>query len=320
MFAKRAVPVSSLDAPCAPWEIPVERDLAELGGGPARSFRPSSARFLPVDAAEDLADLVGPPRPGDLLVLPSATRPAADGLVCVPDQVVGMGPRGVAQWVDDLPYPRVVGVIPYAELVAAEHLLEGEHGCLVLTGARTQLTIHYRSPAWPAVGDLLTRLRAHALASTGASTMSATGEHVQWEELPYSLLVGLGDPRPPRCLSAAAESVRGRWWRHRRTRPAAQVVLTRYELVVLRHVTGRAPLRHGVNLLAVAREHVTGLAASGERLTVRTPAGAHQIELNPALAEAAQTKFRPMLRACGARGSAAGRRRAVPRPRTAPQS
>ncbi|GAA3567627.1 hypothetical protein GCM10022222_59470 [Amycolatopsis ultiminotia] len=294
---------SRLTGACEPWEIPIGRDLAERLD-PGRRSRP-----VPGAAAEDIADLVGP---GELLVVPSASRPAPDGPVCVPDQVLGLGSRGVAWWVDGLPYPRIVGMIPYAELVATEHLVAGKHGCLVLTGTRATLVLRYRSWAWPMVRGVLTRLRALGVGSSGSA--GAGAESVRWADLPSSPLVGLGHGGPPRWCAADAEPARGRPWR--RSRPAAMVALTRHELVVVRHVLGQAPLAHGVDLLAVPRNRITGLTAHADRLQVRTVISEHEVELSPVLAEQARTKLGPLLHT-GTREPATRQHRTQPPPRTA---
>ncbi|MER6766670.1 hypothetical protein ABT266_41445, partial [Amycolatopsis sp. NPDC000746] len=247
-------------------------------------------------AAEDLADLVGP---GEVVLAPSATRPSGDGVVWTPEQALGAGARGVALWVDDLPYPRIVGAIPYPELIAVEHAMAGKHACLVLTGVRTTLVFRYRSWAWPAVADLLTHVRSRAHRPGSAEPAHAGPPSLGWDRLPASPLVALGHTRHTRYLGAEPELPRR--WLWQQSRPAAFVVLTRQELVVVRHVLGRRPLAHGVQLLAVARDRIAGLAGRGDGLRVVTSVGGFGVDLGVELAGEARLRFGSMLRADGRR-------------------
>ncbi|WP_020658723.1 hypothetical protein [Amycolatopsis benzoatilytica] len=292
---------AALTAAAEPWEIQIGRDLADGldTEPPARWSRPGAA-------AEDLADLVGP---GEVLFAPSATRRSAGGVVWTPEQALGAGPRGVALWVDDLPYPRVVGVIPYAELVAVEHAMSGRYACLVLTGLRKTLVFRYRSWAWPAVADLLTQVRSRALRPGTPEPAHAGPPSLGWHGLPAAPLVALGHTRHTRYLRAEPEPPRRWLWQP--SRPAAFVVLTRQELVVARHVLGQRPLARGVQLLTVARDRITGLAARGDRLRVSTVGSVHEVELIPELAAEARDRFAPMLRADG-RGRARSARKTAP--------
>ncbi|MET9265056.1 hypothetical protein [Amycolatopsis sp. NPDC004079] len=282
---------AALTAAAQPWEIQVGRDLADR-----LETKPPSRWSRPGAAAEDLADLVGP---GEVVLAPSATRPSGDGVVWTPEQALGAGARGVALWVDDLPYPRIVGAIPYPELIAVEHAMAGKHSCLVLTGVRTTLVFRYRSWAWPAVADLLTHVRSRAHRPGAAEPAHAGPPSLGWDRLPASPLVALGHTRHTRYLGAEPELPRR--WLWQQSRPAAFVVLTRQELVVVRHVLGRRPLTHGVQLLAVARDRITGLAVRGDRLRVAASASGFDVDLGAELAEEARLRFGPMLRADGRR-------------------
>jgi len=280
---------AALTGAAEPWEIQVGRDLAA-----GLDTDPPSRWSRPGAAAEDLADLVGP---GEVLFAPSATRRSAGGVAWTPEQALGAGARGVALWVDDLPYPRVVGVIPYAELVAADHAMAGRYACLVLTGVRKTLVFRYRSWAWPAVADLLTQVRSRALRPGTPEPAHAGPSTLGWPGLPASPLVALGHPRHTRYLGSEPEPPRRWLWQP--SRPAAFVVLTHQELVVARHVLGQRPLARGVQLLTVARDRITGLTARDDRLRVATAGGVHEAELLPELAAEARDRFGPMLRADG---------------------
>ncbi|MER6896809.1 hypothetical protein [Amycolatopsis sp. NPDC000740] len=282
---------AELTAAAQPWEVQVGRDLADR-----LDTKPPSRWSRPGAAAEDLADLVGP---GEVVLAPSATRPSGDGVVWTPEQALGAGARGVALWVDDLPYPRIVGAIPYPELIAVEHAMAGKHACLVLTGVRTTLVFRYRSWAWPAVADLLTHVRSRAHRPGSAEPAHAGPPSLGWDRLPASPLVALGHTRHTRYLGAEPELPRR--WLWQQSRPAAFVVLTRQELVVVRHVLGRRPLAHGVQLLAVARDRVAGLAGRGDGLRVVTSAGGFEVDLGVELAGEARLRFGSMLRADGRR-------------------
>ncbi|MER6873602.1 hypothetical protein ABT279_25945, partial [Amycolatopsis sp. NPDC000673] len=278
-------------AAAQPWEVQVGRDLADR-----LDTKPPSRWSRPGAAAEDLADLVGP---GEVVLAPSATRPSGDGVVWTPEQALGAGARGVALWVDDLPYPRIVGAIPYPELIAVEHAMAGKHACLVLTGVRTTLVFRYRSWAWPAVADLLTHVRSRAHRPGSAEPAHAGPPSLGWDRLPASPLVALGHTRHTRYLGAEPELPRR--WLWQQSRPAAFVVLTRQELVVVRHVLGRRPLAHGVQLLAVARDRIAGLAGRGDGLRVVTSVGGFGVDLGVELAGEARLRFGSMLRADGRR-------------------
>ncbi|WP_037357661.1 hypothetical protein [Amycolatopsis orientalis] len=297
---------TALSAAAQPWEIQVGRDLADR-----LDTKPPSRWSRPGAAADDLADLVGP---GEVVLAPSATRPSGDGVVWTPEQALGAGTRGVvwtpeqalgagtrgvALWVDDLPYPRIVGAIPYPELIAVEHAMAGKHSCLVLTGARATLVFRYRSWAWPTVADLLTHARSRAHRPGAPEPAHAGPPTLGWERLPASPLVALGHPRHARYLGAEPELPRR--WLWQQSRPAAFVVLTRQELVVVRHVLGRRPLTHGVQLLAVARNRITGLGGRGDRLRIAAGAGRYEADLGAELADEARSRFGPMLRADGRR-------------------
>lgn len=282
---------AALSAAAEPWEIQVGRDLADR-----LDTKPPSRWSRPGAAAEDLADLVGP---GEVVLAPSATRPSSDGVVWTPEQALGAGARGVALWVDDLPYPRIVGAIPYPELIAVEHAMAGKHACLVLTGVRTTLVFRYRSWAWPAVADLLTHVRSRAHRPGAPEPAHAGPPALGWERLPASPLVALGHPRHTRYLGAEPELPQR--WLWQQSRLAAFVVLTRQELVVVRHVLGRRPLTHGVHLLAVARNRITGLGTRGDRLRIAAAGSRYDADLGAELAEEARSRFEPMLHADGQR-------------------
>ncbi|MYW89736.1 hypothetical protein G3I59_03630 [Amycolatopsis rubida] len=282
---------AALGAAAEPWEIQIGRDLADR-----LDTKPPSRWSRPGAAADDLADLVGP---GEVVLAPSATRPSSDGVVWTPEQALGAGARGAALWVDDLPYPRIIGAIPYPELIAVEHAMAGKHSCLVLTGVRTTLVFRYRSWAWPAVADLLTHVRSRAHRPGAAEPAHAGPPSLGWERLPASPLVALGHTRHTRYLGAEPELPRR--WLWQQSRPAAFVALTRQELVAVRHVLGRRPLRHGVQLLAVARNRITGLGTRGDRLRIAVPAGRYEVDLGAELAAEARSRFEPMLRADGRR-------------------
>ncbi|WP_409465166.1 hypothetical protein [Amycolatopsis sp. GA6-003] len=281
----------ALSAAAEPWEVRIGRDLADR-----LDTKPPSRWSRPGAAAEDLADLVGP---GEVVLAPSATRPSGGDVVWTPEQALGAGARGVALWVDDLPYPRIVGAIPYPELIAVEHAMAGKHACLVLTGVRTTLVFRYRSWAWPAVADLVTHVRSRAHRPGAAEPAHAGPPALDWDRLPASPLVALGQPRHARYVGAEPELPRR--WLWQQSRPAAFVVLTRQELVVVRHVQGRRPLTHGVQLLAVARNRIAGLGGRGDRLRIAAPAGRYEAELGAELAQQARSRFGPMLRADGRR-------------------
>lgn len=68
-----------------------------------------------------------------------------------------------------------------------------------------------------------------------------------------------------------------------------------------------------MQLLAVARNRITGLGARGDQLRIAASAGRYEVDLGAELAEEARSRFEPMLRADG-------RRRVVRKASKAPQT
>jgi hypothetical protein len=280
------------------WEFPIEDDLLphlELGGVRRLPFRPRSLERVAPDAVEALSELVGVQRGADLVVIPSATRPTAAGPVYVPLQVLGIGVRGVALWVQDLPHERIVAALPYSEIAMVEHAIAGDYGRLSVLGAHQRLSLWYRVEAWPVMRELLPRIRA-ATVGLPAPTAGTDGAalSVTWDALLSSPLVALAGARPEISVSIEAQAAQG-WRSHRRVWPAAKAVLTSHELLVLADATQRGPLPQGVGMLAVPRTRIAAIVAKDARLTVATSAMAHGIDVGPRLVEAVRHEIAPHL-------------------------
>jgi hypothetical protein len=277
------------------WEIPIGRSLVPHLEQPGRlglPSRPCSIHAAPADAVEALGELVGITERTDLLVLPPVTRPSDRGAIWGPDQVLGAGRRGVALWVDDLPFPRVVAALSYCEMDLVEHVLEGEYNRVTMLAGRHRLCLHYRRDGWPPVRDILTRVRAAMAGTTQPVTESTTADAPTWDSVLSSPLVLLTGPRAEIELSVD-EGGRHHWW-HTAPRSAGKAALTGHELVVLRPGpdSGRS-LEHGLDLIAVPRARITSIAASGPRLTVSATGVDYQITIGSSLAEAIAHRVGP---------------------------
>lgn len=277
------------------WEIPIGRDLVphlDLGEMLSLPYQPHALQDIPVDAVEALTELAGIAAPTDVLVCPPTTRTTEQGAVYLPEQVLGIGACGIALWVADLPFDRVVAVLPYREIAMIEHRIVREYARLTVLGTRHRLTLRYRAAAWPTINDLLTRVRARVVAQPAPPTLDSATLSVSWEHLARSALVTLGDPTPATVVSVDAHRVRG--WR-RRVWPAVTAALTHQELVVLGDATGRLPLAHGVHLFAVPRADVTAVRDCGTGLEITTAGLTHRIDLGPTAVTAIMTGLAPHL-------------------------
>jgi hypothetical protein len=271
-----------LGRPVEPWEVPVGEDLlSDLGSGgmPGPPSRPRSWREVPRDAAEALTELAGADAPADLLVFPAGTRPAGDGWVYVPTQVVGAGAHGVALWVADLPYERVAAVVPYRDLAMAENRVGRRYGRLTVRSGSSRLALRYRTAAWPLVRRLLVRIRAGA-AQAASPSPDTLGSAPRWSSIGNSPLV---------CLDSIAAEITvsgpsGHWWR-RGPRPV-KAVLTARELVLVRRPARLPLITHGTDMLAVPRVKLAGLHGQGPRLMVSAAGVEHTEDLPPALVKA----------------------------------
>lgn len=281
----------ALTGPVQAWEIPVGGDLVadlELGEALMLPYQPRAVHEIPADAVEALTELAGIATAADLLVLPAAVRPTDVGCAYVPTQVLGVGVRGVALWVDDLPHPRVVAVIAHGEIAVVEHELTLRYGRLTVLGVHHRITLPYRSGGWSAMRELLTRLRARMLRQpTLPSPADRASRSVTWGRVAHSPLVTLGNADPEVWVSVTSAR-RARW-------PAAQAVLTGREFVLVGDVTARLPLAHGVDLLAVPRARMTGLRGRDSRLTIVAAGLTRHVDVGPRLVEAVMVKLAPRL-------------------------
>lgn len=279
------------------WEFPIEDDLVpylDLGGGRRLPFWPRLLEGVAPDAVEALSELVGVQRGADLVVIPPATRPTAAGPVYVPLQVLGIGVRGVALWVQDLPHERIVAALPYGEIAMVEHAIAGDYGRLSVLGAHQRLSLWYRTEAWPVMRELLPRIRAATVGLPAPTAEMDGAALVTWDALLSSPLVALTGAHSEISVSIDAQVAQG-WRSHRRLWPAAKAVLTSHELLVLADATQQGPLPQGVGMLAVPRTRIAAIVAKNARLTVATSAMAHGIDVGPRLAEAVRHEIAPHL-------------------------
>lgn len=264
------------------WEVPVACDLVPyLDFGPVLSvpYQPRWFDDVPADAVDALVELVDIQSSGDVLVLPSTSRPTNAGSVYVPTQVFGVGTRGVALWVDDLPHQRVASVVRYSQVGVVEYILTGDHGQLSVLGADHRLVLRYRATAWPAVRGLLTRLRG-AVAGIPVSADEAGSAMSTWDRTAEAPLGCLADAEPEIVVTVSAPRPH-RWPRRQPRPPAATALLTGPELVVLRETAERSSPTGGVDLLAVPRSRITWLSGSGAGLVI-TAAGIRHTFVAPA--------------------------------------
>lgn len=155
-----------------PWEIPLDHELA-VRVDPWRGFGaacfPTRWDSIPEAATEALTELIAVKRPHDILVVPAGVRRVRGADVYCPTKVFAAGERGVALWVDDLPFDRVAAVLAYHDIRMVEHMSDTESAHLTIIGATRRFTLHYRCLWRPSAEQRLTKLlRRIRLSAAGA--------------------------------------------------------------------------------------------------------------------------------------------------------
>ena len=153
------------------WEYIVERDLVPaLLAGPSGSARPPAGLGgLPDRAHAGLVDSVGSVGLEDLLIIPPVAWPIGRWRwlwrsLYSPLCVAGIGERGVALWVRDLPVPGVRARVPFGELTAVAEHRDGPRRTLVVSGRTSSLSFRYDEAGQAAVTAWAQRLRSRAAA------------------------------------------------------------------------------------------------------------------------------------------------------------
>lgn len=270
------------------WEIPVGEDLVSQLAPPSalgQPYSPSNWATVPPDAACALGETVGLSQPRDLFVAPADVRQVSGAYVYSPLQVLAVGDRGVALWVDDLPFDRVACVLGYHDILLIEHRLDDHSGHLTIIGDALRFTLHYRRSSWLSLDELLLRIRRRTARTPETDVgLAAAAWSVTWSALATSALVTLGAPGPSRSVSAGfvpkpKRLHAGKEW------PPCSAALTERELVLVRDAGGRLPLQHGV-VLITPRDRLTQLNADGNRLRVHAGTTAHTFEVGERFATA----------------------------------
>lgn len=270
----------------SPWEIPLDRELAAQlspGSGYGAAYFPSQWGSIPEAAAQALTELISVRRPHDMLVAPAGIRRVGDTDIYCPTRILAAGDHGVALWVDDLPFDRVVGVLAYRDIRMVEHRWGADSAHLAVIGATRRFTLHYRRPwrGWrgPKLEELLMRIRLRA-----AGPLTDLGQHDghRGDVEAATLAMELGISRVVASFSADGRS---KWtpWKRDGQRVCRTVALTDRELVVARTVAARSVRDGGRHILAVPRRHLRGLSVAGTRLHVDAEA-THDFTLGAAFA------------------------------------
>ncbi|MGH3492215.1 MAG: hypothetical protein ACRDRL_30460 [Sciscionella sp.] len=268
------------------WEVPVAADLATHLNSGVQPFRPRHACEAPVDAVSALSELVGVRCAADLLVVPAAVYRVDDYHRYAPTQVLGMGATGIALWVDDLPFERIVGAATYEEILLVEHVIESpDCARLTLLTLGGRLTVRYAAAGWPTMAPLLNRVRARVLHFEHDGALRPD----ELAEIPIQ--VGMGTIRA--SVSTHSERRRRRL-RNREVWPATRAVLTEHEFVVLRNPPAGTCVHHRVDLLAVPRSKLTAIACTDSELCVHAGV-THRWSVGPQLVHAVKRDLLPVL-------------------------
>lgn len=284
---------AGLPDPICPWEIPLDHDLAvhlDPWGDDGEAYVPSRWGLVPDAATQALSELVSVSQPHVLLVVPSRVRRVQGADVYCPAQVLAAGERGVALWVDDLPYDRVAAIFAYRDIRMVEHARDTESARLTVIGATRRFTVHYRRRWRPSshqrLTDLLVRIRLGAAGLSkdfGGDGSDPCAREAAW------LPVGRHSSRAMLSLSACGRSTRTRW-QHARHRVWRTVAVNDRELLVLRGSAVPPVAEVGNDILAVPRRNLRALSATGPHLCIDAEA-THTFTVGAALAKRVVSEF-----------------------------
>ncbi len=197
-----------------PWEIPLDHQLAvhvDPWRGFGAAYFPSCWDSIPAAATQALTELIAVSRPRDMLVVPAGIRRVRGIDVYCPTQVLAADARGVALWVDDLPFDRVTSILAYSDIRLVEHTSDTESANLTVIGATRRFTVHYRCRWRPntrqQVADLLMRIRLGAagtclrLDADAAHTFTVRAAFARRVATELSQLIGEPSSLPQHALT-----------------------------------------------------------------------------------------------------------------------
>jgi hypothetical protein len=155
------------------WEQYLDTDLVRHifpSVQPSRVRRPSDLTSLPPGAYQALRAVIGRYGPEDLLIIPAAAWPRGKlrrRCLYTPLCVLGAGDRAAGLWVQALPEPGVLVVVPVSQIAAIEQVAAGQRHQLVITGHDSRLAVHYGAAGSGPAGAFAGRLRRRAAGPPG---------------------------------------------------------------------------------------------------------------------------------------------------------
>jgi hypothetical protein len=156
------------EPPVEEWEQTFGADLVPQlvpTGQPCAVRQPSDVTWLPAGAYVALAGCIGRHGLQDLLIMPGAAW--AYGRLrrrCVytPLSVLGVGERAVGLWVQALPAPGILALLPLSEVAAIARQVNGTQGLVLVTGRTGRVPVRFDATADALVDAFVRRLRRRA--------------------------------------------------------------------------------------------------------------------------------------------------------------
>jgi hypothetical protein len=250
-----------------PWEIPLDHELAvylEPWLGYEAAYFPFCWDSIPEAATQALTELIAVRQPHDMMVVPAGVRRIRGTDVYCPTQVLAAGERGVALWVDDLPFDRVTAILAYRDIRMVEHTSDTDSARLTVIGAARRFTVHYRCRRLPStehrLAHLLMRIRSGTAGLSNKVGQNDGDDCVTGGSLLPAELAG---SRVMASLSTYKRSKRPPW---KQLYGIASV--TDSELVLLRLSATQSACSGGSDLLAVPRNHLREISVTGAGLCI----------------------------------------------------
>jgi len=283
--------------PAEPWETAVSAEQAARIGSPGvrgRPHRPARFDEVPAGAADALEEVCGDLSLHQLFVVPRTARwtdPSGKRCVATPTEVVALGDRVVAMWVDDPAGARVRVVVPVGRLAAIVKRNVLLYGRVAFVGAEVSLVIRYNTVAEPDLRNSLLAVRT-AMAGPPVPTPAAfhwpghpTLERGREAALPYKWRVVLGSGEVNLVRGEPATVAVGGIEDSRARRPGLAVLGSREFVIVTDPTEDVEDARYGFDVCTVPRSCLRSLAWDGGMLTVvaapDTTAGLGPVEAHP---------------------------------------
>jgi hypothetical protein len=219
--------------------------------------------MLPDGAHAALSDSVGYVELSGLLVAPAAAwqwHGWPRQSLYSPLSVAGVGPHGVALWVQAVPAPCVRVEMSFSDIAAVEHHADGQWRVIAVTGTTGRLLVRYREDGQTGVDDWIRYLRLRAAPMPAPVPPAPFGGHgARTGRDPASFLLDRGD------------DLIWSGWRSRAQGAACLLAVTARELVIAQSRPGRSRLGHAITrTMYVPRQALRNVAARAGSLRLHS--------------------------------------------------